>query len=193
MNALESYRESFQKYGNRPEGVQWSKEGQNWRFARLCQLVRSEYPTRFAEVLDVGCGLGNLSEYLLDTRYHGIDIVPELIEQARKNYPSARFSVYDALHNWPENYDFVFMSGIFNAPKMQKSGEFLFSVLENAFSHARKAILFNFTSCHTNFTDPDANYFNPGIVFEYCQANLSPKIAMHHHYRNCDVSVMVCR
>lgn len=46
-------------------------------------------------VLDLGCGPGHLTGYLRSTHpdVTGIDLVPEFLEHARMNHPSARFEV----------------------------------------------------------------------------------------------------
>jgi SAM-dependent methyltransferase len=52
-----------------------------------------------AKILEVGCGPGNITRYLLSKRpdfdIFGIDIAPNMIELARKNNPSASFAVMD--------------------------------------------------------------------------------------------------
>ncbi len=53
-----------------------------------------------ATVLDVGCGPGNITRYLLtkrpDFNVLGIDVAPNMVELARKNNPTAKFSVLDS-------------------------------------------------------------------------------------------------
>jgi SAM-dependent methyltransferase len=46
-------------------------------------------------VLDIGCGYGSLLPLLPDCTYKGIDIVPEFISFARKQYPVATFELSD--------------------------------------------------------------------------------------------------
>ena len=52
-----------------------------------------------AAVLDVGCGPGNITRYLLarkgDLRMTGIDIAPNMISLAGRNNPAAHFEVMD--------------------------------------------------------------------------------------------------
>ncbi len=52
-----------------------------------------------AIVLDIGCGPGNITKYLLSKRpdfdIHGIDTSPNMIELAQKNNPTAHFTVMD--------------------------------------------------------------------------------------------------
>ncbi len=53
-----------------------------------------------ASLLEIGCGPGNITKYLLTKRpdfaIHGIDNAPAMIELARKNNPTASFEVMDS-------------------------------------------------------------------------------------------------
>lgn len=53
-----------------------------------------------AKVLEIGCGPGNITKYLLSKRpdfaIFGIDIAPNMIELAKKNNPSASFAIMDS-------------------------------------------------------------------------------------------------
>lgn len=55
-----------------------------------------------AKVLEIGCGPGNITKYLLskrpDLKIQGIDIAPKMIELAKLNNPSASFATMDARH-----------------------------------------------------------------------------------------------
>ncbi|MBI5726074.1 MAG: class I SAM-dependent methyltransferase [Planctomycetes bacterium] len=50
------------------------------------------------KVLDVGCGTGNLDSYIIPHigELTGIDISPNLIDQARRQVPAGRFELYDS-------------------------------------------------------------------------------------------------
>jgi cyclopropane fatty-acyl-phospholipid synthase-like methyltransferase len=64
-----------------------------------------------ASVLDIGCGPGNISRYLLAKRpdlvLTGIDVAPEMIRLASLNNPSGKFKVMDAreLSGLTERFD----------------------------------------------------------------------------------------
>jgi len=53
-----------------------------------------------AQILDIACGPGNVSRFLLslqpELNLWGIDLAPRMIELAKKNNPTARFSVMDS-------------------------------------------------------------------------------------------------
>lgn len=52
-----------------------------------------------AKLLEIGCGPGNITKYLLTERpdfdIFGIDIAPNMIELAKKNNPTASFAIMD--------------------------------------------------------------------------------------------------
>lgn len=55
-----------------------------------------------ATVLELGCGPGNISKFILQTRpdlvLEAIDIAPNMIELAKQNVPMAKFKVMDIMH-----------------------------------------------------------------------------------------------
>ncbi len=64
-----------------------------------------------AKLLEIGCGPGNITKYLLTQRPDfdilGIDIAPNMIELAKKNNPSANFVVMDSrqINSLDKKYD----------------------------------------------------------------------------------------
>jgi SAM-dependent methyltransferase len=62
----------------------------------ICNAI----PKQHAKLLDIGCGPGNITKYLLSQRpdfdIFGIDIAPNMIALAKKNNPSANFAVLDS-------------------------------------------------------------------------------------------------
>lgn len=71
-----------------------------------------------ATVLDVGCGYGDLYAYLAARghtgRYIGLDIVPHMIEEARRRFPQAEFVVGDIVSADLEPCDYALASGPFD-------------------------------------------------------------------------------
>ncbi|PKB16134.1 trans-aconitate 2-methyltransferase [Flavobacterium sp. 5] len=71
-------------------------------YDKTYDFISDSIPKENAEILEIGCGPGNIAKYLLSKRpdfnIHGIDIAPNMIELAKKNNPTARFSVMDIRH-----------------------------------------------------------------------------------------------
>ncbi len=66
-------------------------------FDRFCDYLHNPQ----AQVLDLACGPGNITHYLLqgepNYRILGVDLAPKMIELAQANNPTAEFRVMDAL------------------------------------------------------------------------------------------------
>jgi len=64
-------------------------------FDFFCDAIK----TKNAAVLELACGPGNISKYLLNKRSDfkllGLDLAPNMIELAKENNPSAEFKVMD--------------------------------------------------------------------------------------------------
>lgn len=66
-----------------------------------------------SNILDIGCGPGNIIKYLLSKRpgfeIFGIDIAPNMIEFAKENNPKARFAIMDSreISNIKTKYDCI--------------------------------------------------------------------------------------
>ncbi len=62
----------------------------------ICNAINKEN----AKILEIGCGPGNITKYLLfkrpDFDIFGIDIAPNMIELAKKNNPTASFAIMDS-------------------------------------------------------------------------------------------------
>ncbi|MGX7666505.1 class I SAM-dependent DNA methyltransferase [Flavobacterium pedocola] len=67
----------------------------NDTFDLFCEAIEKEN----AEVLELACGPGNITKYLLkkraDFKILGTDLAPKMIELAQKNNPSASFQLLD--------------------------------------------------------------------------------------------------
>lgn len=199
-NVIESYRRSFQQHGDQPEALQWSEEGQKWRFEKLVDMAAfaTGQALKGKRILEIGCGLGHFYPYLTrffgDVDYTGVDIVPELVCRAMELRPGAKFECRNIFERpIGQDFDFVFISGVFNAPYREDGKEFFEKMLEYAFSSAKLSLVFNFTSTNVNFVSPDTNYFDPEWVLHLILTRISKKVVMSHHYKNCDVAVCVSR
>lgn len=86
-----------------------------------------------AKLLDVGCGPGNITQYLLSKRpdfdIMGIDIAPNMIELARKNNPGANFTLMDSRNIGSLNSQYDAVVAGFCLPYLSSSEtkDFIFS------------------------------------------------------------------
>src|SRR4051812_38280614 len=189
----ESYRATLAEHGTSPGAVKLSAAGQRERFAQLAAIDDLSGHS----VIDVGCGLGYLYEYLREhldnVEYTGVDLVPEMAERASERFPEASFAAVDVLaEGLPGEYDYVLLSGVFNDAMKDATG-YLRDILGACWPAARLGLGFNFISSHAQQQAPDAlSYHDPAAVLDFC-LGLSPYVDLQHFYARADVSVFIRR
>lgn len=187
------YRALVAAHGGAPAGTQMSAEGQRFRFEKLLQIA----DLGGASVLDLGCGTGAFYPHLVarfpSIRYTGLDVLPEMAAAARRQHPGATFVAGDVLRDGvPGPFDYVLLSAMFNNARTD-AGDFMPAILRAAFAACTRGLGFNFISTHVNHRDEEMAYHDPVEVMRFCVTELSKKVALHHHYERCDVSVFVYR
>jgi 2-polyprenyl-3-methyl-5-hydroxy-6-metoxy-1,4-benzoquinol methylase len=184
------YFESVSKYPYDYRGVKWaSHESQFLRFKILCKIADNIFHSR---ILDVGCGLGHLPDYLISQQfsgiYKGIDLVDQMIIGARKRHPSYDFETNDIDSIPLSSYDYVLASGLFPFVDWQNMQE----IIKNLITRAKQGVAFNCLSAFTNHKEKNQNkeifYPHPTDVFNFCQT-LTPKLTLRHDYLENDFTV----
>ena len=190
---ISNYERLINQFGDTPEAIQMSRQGQLFRFAKLATVGNLEG----AKVLDIGCGRADFFNYLnsrvCEIDYTGVDLVPELIEKASKKYPTAKLLCQDLFEKpLNEKFDYVFLSMVLNH-KVKGREMFNEKLLKLAFAYSKKALCFNFVSALSSEHNPNAISYDPAKVFKFCVNQLSPHLVFHHHYERKDVAVFVYR
>ena len=179
------YQNRFEKYGENPATVQHiSKESQFKRFEILFSIAEE-----ITSIIDVGSGLGDLLEYLLDKKYTGkylgLDFVDEFIEFSNDKYKditNAKFMKFDFTKDQlPEDYNYLFLSTVFNN-KMDNNEEFMLHTIHKMFTACQKGVAFNAMSTYVDYRDEHLYYSNPLKIFDYCKRNLTLQIVLRHDY-----------
>jgi hypothetical protein len=139
-------------------------------------------------VLEIGCGLADFYKYLLqqkcDCSYHGYDIVPEYIDECRRAYPRAKFTLRNVFLDGIEGtFDTIVMSQVLNN-RYQKSDnvQVMRRALELAFEHTRSSVSVDMISTYVDFRNPDLFYYSPEEIFRIAKT-ISPRVLLRHDYR----------
>jgi len=117
--------------------VGWPDYLQILLFEKLMRIFSGNPENNSSSVLDVGCGLGDFFSYLKHhcyslIRYHGIDIIPEMIQSGKIKYPDAALKAADFLSPAINTeYDYVVCSGAMNI-----------IASKNAYSHEKYVLEF---------------------------------------------------
>ena len=84
---LSFYNFHLQKFGDRPEALRWTPQGQLKRYQMLADIASPEELNN-STVLDYGCGTGDFYRFLkrrdINVRYTGVDINENFIESGQR-------------------------------------------------------------------------------------------------------------
>lgn len=136
-----------------------SEEAQALRF----EMLAANVPLQGRKILDVGCGVGNLAEYLgrrsIQSDYTGVDILQSMICRAKEKKLGARFLHCDIFKENPfknEKFDVVYSSGIFNL-NLSNNMEFLRRAIDTFLDLSDGIVAFNLLS--NKSLDKEDKYF----------------------------------
>ena len=139
--------------------------------ARFEVLVRS-VDLRRRSLLDVGCGLGDLWDFLrrrrLGVDYTGVDILERMIQAAQKAYPRAHFIAGDVFTEdlFPgRRFDVTFCSGVFNL-NLGNNRDFLARALGRLMELTSRVAVFNLLHERAPHRHEHCFYYNPADVCE---------------------------
>ena len=188
------YGELVSQHGISFRSLGWSSgESQALRFGVLAQIGKMNG----ARVLDVGCGLGDLYGWMrgrrLRVRYTGVDITPEMVEKARKRFPTARFQVADLLDSSQRvtRHDFVLSSGIFTHHS-RFGTEFLMAMVRRMFESSTHATGFNCLSGWSDEKEAGEFHADPLKVMSMCR-KLTSRVVLRHDYHPRDFTIYLYR
>ena len=123
-----------------------------------------------ASGLDVGCGLGNLYDYLkkqgYNFNYTGVDILPEMIFRAKEKNPQAEFfsaNIFEDDLFGDRKFDVIYASGIFNI-ELGNNDDFLRNALQRFVSLSNKFVVFNLLHARSATKEPGYYYQTPDTV-----------------------------
>jgi trans-aconitate methyltransferase len=162
----------------------WGKGGrQHLRFKILTEIGVQ----KTSSVLDVGCGFGDFYKYLRNEGWHGqyvgVDIVDELLREAKIQYPDITVRNEDILTtNTRTQFDYVISSGVFNA-KLQHEENYIYilQMLKRMYELATVGVAGDFMSSYTDFQHEIAFHAEPEKIFTMAKT-LSKRILLRHDY-----------
>ena len=183
------YRERILEYGQDPKALGWPRNDQDLRFERLTRIWNFEN----LKIVDYGCGFGDLYSYLcnrgVDFEYVGVDISPEMIEQANELHPEAKFEVLsNPLDELPE-CDIVFACGA-HALKLEDNQKFVRDSFALFKKSAKVGFGVTFLSTHSDIRHKKNYYSDPDFILNHSYT-LSKRILLDNMFMPFEFSVFV--
>lgn len=189
------YRELWLQHGDAPQSLDWSGAmTQQRRFAVLADGL----DLHGRRVLDVGCGLGHLADWLqqsgVEAQYTGLDLTPDLLSAASRRHPQHRFvlgSVLDADVLRGERFDVVLSSGLFYTYP-EGGMAWLQSAVARMWSWTDQVLAFNSLSTWASRREAGEFQADPTEVLRWC-GTLSTRLLLRHDYHDGDFTVQMFR
>jgi SAM-dependent methyltransferase len=180
---LSFYNFHLKKFGDRPEALRWTPQGQIRRYHTLADIAPATDLDN-SKVLDYGCGTADFYRFLgrrgISVKYTGIDINENFINIAKHKYPECTFLIMNADDDELEGfYDYIFICGVFNL-RVPGVADDMKNALVTLFKHCNKALALNALSSHTPVKDAELNYTSPEDMVKFAIENLSPAVALRH-------------
>lgn len=138
------YNRHLKDFGDSPQAVRWTPEGQRLRYEALLRIAGN---ISGKTILDFGCGKGDFYGFLkgkgVPVQYCGIDINDNLIAIAKQKYPETQFLVRDIEEEeFKHSFDIIFVCGVFNL-RVAGIEESMNNVLKKLFILCREALHIN--------------------------------------------------
>lgn len=180
------YARLLKEHGPSMEALEYrSVDQQEKRYACLTNI---EPMARESSVLDVGCGLGYLCDFLRKGgwvgKYTGIDVSSDMVSAAAKRLPNDEFFFLDILvDDLPNSYDYVFCGAtIEHRPQFVEPQSYMKEMIRKMFSLSNKGLAFDIFSNRVDFEDEQKLYVDPFSLLTFCY-QLTGRLILRNDYR----------
>jgi trans-aconitate methyltransferase len=182
---IKDYSKSFLNHGDSPKSVMWPKGRQEERFKALLRFVAKE---NHFSILDYGCGLAHLVEYLEKNfkkyDYTGCDIVDDFIKHNSSKFKQCTF--FNSINQKIKlNYDCTVVSGAFNLLYSEDEVEhkkIVYDTIKMLFRHTNKILSINFMTDQVDFQSSNAYHQNVKDLYDFCFENITRRLNIDQTY-----------
>jgi SAM-dependent methyltransferase len=181
------YEQCLERYGSNHMGMDWPNLVDLKRRFSVMLGVVSQSEGRLFSLLDVGCGVGLLLDYIKDSdsehscAYTGLDISEQMVHTARQRHPETPFVIQDIIASpLPDSsYDYIVMNGVLTEKVSLSQADmeaYAKRIIVAAFNAASKGIAFNIMSSHVDW-ERDELFHWPldeavGFMVKACSRNI---------------------
>jgi SAM-dependent methyltransferase len=191
VSACEAYLAEF---GDDYRGVGWTKSPDHalWRYRVMVDVI-TPVEDGAVTLLDFGCGLSHLYEFILAegidyVEYSGLDVSEEFLTRSRAKFPHIAYYDVDVLEDdgGLPSFDYIVLNGVFTLKcdlSFEDMLEYFQAVLERVFALARRGIAFNVMSTIVDWERDDLFHLPFDVLTSFVTAKLSRHFAIRHDYR----------
>lgn len=187
---LSFYNRHLRDFGDTPQAVRWTPEGQMRRYETLLMATGD---LSGKTILDFGCGKGDLYGFLCDkgvsVSYCGIDVNDNLIELAQHKYPQAEFIALDIdEYMFHRRFDVIIAIGVFNL-RIAGIEESMKGLLKKLFPLCRESLHVNFLTYYVPRRNVELFYVTPEEILAFVITEISRTVTVRHVKEDVFLSV----
>ncbi|MBO6556828.1 MAG: class I SAM-dependent methyltransferase [Pseudomonadales bacterium] len=199
---VEHYENKLNEFGPNYRGMDWPNEKDLLtRFRVLTSIVPK---SQKVSILDLGCGVGLLVDYLYTEKlldrstYLGVDLSSKMISAAKHRHPDQQFLVQDLLvEPLPEeSVDYAIMNGLLTEKRdlsQSKMKQFAKEILSSVFKSCKFGMAFNVMSPHVDWKRDDLFHWELDDAVSFLRQNCSGNIRVMLDYGLFEYTVHVTR
>ncbi|MEX0928901.1 MAG: hypothetical protein WD266_01480 [Balneolales bacterium] len=186
------YESCLARHGDSAQGVDWpNAEDACTRYQVMLDMVKSHSGAPVT-LLDFGCGMSHLYEYMLRTgieniNYSGLDISEKYTAASKYKFPDNSYLCLDILKEMdalPE-YEYIIMNGVFTEKCSLSFDEmwvYLQEMLSKVFLKAKTGLAFNVMSKQVDWEREDLFHVPMDLLSAFLKENLSRHFVIRHDY-----------
>lgn len=194
----------LEQYGDNYRGVGWTKRQQDAdiRYQIMLEVIKPHQSNKVS-ILDFGCGLSHMLEYinkqdLSSIEYSGLDISEKMLGISRGKFPQIKYYNFDILQdsNGLPEFDYILMNGIFTARyavSNDEMKEYMMGIIKNLFAKARVGIAFNVMSKLVEWERDDLFHLPFEEITSFLYRSVSRHFIIRHDYRLFEYTTYVYR
>jgi ubiquinone/menaquinone biosynthesis C-methylase UbiE len=187
---LNFYNRHLMDFGDAPQAVRWTPEGQSRRYETLLKIA-GDFTDK--KILDFGCGKGDFYGFIkekgISIHYCGIDVNESLLELAKSKYREAEFIVMDIEESEVErDFDIIFVCGVFNL-RIAGIEESMKNVLKKLFRLCKEALHINLLSYYIAQRNVELFYVKPEEILKFVITEISPCVRLIHEREDIFLSI----
>ena len=193
------YGDALKKHGAIPQSVGWKDpSAQKLRFEKLFTMLPPPNANRNPfSIAELGCGYGAAVNYLKEKHYNftyqGIDICPEMIEEAQQIHTEEN-AQFNLGHQISAPVDYCFESGVFHTPFENDKNlweDHIIETLDNMHAMSNKAFAFNMITTYVDYKEDQLYYADPTRYFSLCKEKYSKYVTLLHDYPLYEFTIIV--
>jgi SAM-dependent methyltransferase len=189
---LHFYSRHLKDFGDSPQTVRWTPEGQRLRYETLLRIA-GDFSGK--KILDFGCGKGDFYGFVkergLSVNYCGIDVNDKLIGLAKGKYPETEFITIDIEEaDIGRKFDIVFVCGVFNL-RIAGIEESMKNVLRKLSGICGEALHLNFLTYYVPRRDIELFYVKPEEILQFAVTELSGSVVLRHFKEDIFLSILM--